>query len=139
MRHKSQRDCRNGWGENGTQYRHHHIGCENHRQNGRLLNGEGAGRKKEGRANQDRTFEPGSINNRSGRNMKANADQARDGEHDAHLGCGPASGGDQKHADKGTQPALHISEEEVYGVEPVIEAPSHGLPHDAAHSQQPFE
>ena len=68
----------------GAQYRHHHIGCENHRQNGRLLNGEGAGRKKDGRADQDRPLEPRSVNHRSGRNMKANADQARDGQHDAH-------------------------------------------------------
>ena len=88
----------------------------------RLLDGEGTGRKKDGRANQDRTFKPGSVNHRPGRNMKANADQARDGEHDAHLGCGPASGCDQKHADKRTQPALHIGEEKVYGVQPMIEA-----------------
>jgi len=123
LRNKSQRDCRHGWGEDGAQYRHHHIGCENHRQNGRLLDGEGTGRKKDGRADQDRTLEPGSVDHRPGRNMKANADHARDGEHDAYLGCGPAGGCDQKHADKGAQPALHIGEEKVYGVQPVIEAP----------------
>jgi hypothetical protein len=115
-RHKSQRDRRHCWREDGAQYRHHHIGCENHRQNGRLLDGERTDRKKDGRANQDRTLAPGSVNHRPGRNMKANADQARDGEHNAHLRCGPASGCDQKHADKGSQPALHIGQEKVYGV-----------------------
>ena len=66
---------------------------------------------------------PDSVNHRPGRNMKANADQARDGEHDADLGCGPASGCDQKHTDKRSQAALHIGQKKVYGVQPVIEAP----------------